>query len=131
MKQNLGHLIVPCSLIISVPIVFDKGQLKGTVRHFREMSTPTSTAEAVIPNLDSVYSGVPNRLAKEAVAAKSRLDSQRTVQESSVRKAVSLPLGVAKEQFVQAINELKTSLGSENVEINDKPLVDGWYMQHP
>lgn len=95
------------------------------------MSTPTSTAEAVIPNLDSVYSGVPNRLAKEAVAAKSRLDSQRTVQESSVRKAVSLPLGVAKEQFVQAINELKTSLGSENVEINDKPLVDGWYMQHP
>lgn len=95
------------------------------------MSTPTSTAGAAIPDLDTVYSGVPTRLATEAVAAKSRLDSQRTVEESSVRKAVSLPPGIGKEAFDRAIKELKSSLGDENVEINDKPLVDGWYMQHP
>lgn len=95
------------------------------------MSTPASKAEATIPDLDSVYSGVPNRLAHEAVAAKERLDSQRTVKESTLRKSVSLPPGIEKEQFDRAIHELKGSLGSENVEVNDKPLVDGWYMQHP
>lgn len=95
------------------------------------MSTPASKAEATIPDLDSVYSGVPNRLAHEAVAAKERLDSQRTVKESTLRKGISLPPGIEKEQFDRAIHELKGSLGSENVEVNDKPLVDGWYMQHP
>lgn len=97
----------------------------------RAMSTPTLTPEAAIPDLDTVYSGVPTRLANEAVAAKSRLDSQRTVEESSVRKAVSLPPGIGKDEFDRAIKELKSSLGAENVEINDKPLIDGWYMQHP
>jgi hypothetical protein len=95
------------------------------------MSTPASKVESAIPDLDSVYSGVPNRLAHVAVATKERLDSQRTVKESTLRKGVSLPLGIEDEEFDRAINELKASIGSDNVEVNNKPLVDGWYMQHP
>lgn len=95
------------------------------------MSTPPAKVEAAIPDLDSVYSGIPSRLAQIAVTTKARLDSQRTVRESTSRKTISLPPGIDKEKFDHAINELKASLGSDNVEVNEKPLVDGWYMQHP
>jgi len=95
------------------------------------MSTPAVKVEAAIPGLDNVYSGVPSRLADVAVTTKARLDSQRTVLESTLRKTISLPPGINKKTFDDAISELKASLGSDHVEVNEKPLVDGWYMQHP
>ncbi len=86
----------------------------------------------VIPTLSSNYSGVPERLSQEAIAAKARLFSQKTLPDSVTRrKTLALPPGISRESFDQAVEELKTAIGDENVELNDKPLVDGWYMEHP
>jgi hypothetical protein len=74
---------------------------------------------------------VPERLSQEAIAAKTRLYSNKTVNESTSRKRSALPPGVSQDQFDTAISELKKALGSQNVELNDKPLVDGWYLEHP
>lgn len=85
----------------------------------------------LIPSLTSIYSGVPERLVREAEAAKARLFSRKTVKESPSRRTKALPPDVDQETFDQAIAQIKASLGDENVVLNDKPLVDGWYMQQP
>lgn len=95
------------------------------------MSTSTATAKGSIPDLGDKYSGVPARLAQEAIDAKSRLYSQKTLPDSVSRRRTALPPGISQDAFEQAIAELRQSLGRENVEVNDKPLVDGWYMEHP
>lgn len=84
------------------------------------------------PHLSELHSGVPDRLTKEAADSKARLESNKTLPQSVPRKRhVPLPPDVNQTAFDSAITELKQSLGDENVEINDLPLVDGWYMQHP
>ncbi|KIX01127.1 uncharacterized protein Z518_10193 [Rhinocladiella mackenziei CBS 650.93] len=95
------------------------------------MSTSDSIGQGSIPNLASKYSGVPTRLTPEAVAAKARLYSQKTLPDSVARRRTALPPGIGRESFDQAIKELKAVLGDDSVELNDKPLVDGWYMEHP
>lgn len=97
------------------------------------MSSPASNdrESESIPTLNKKYSGVPARLSQEAVDTKARLYSRKTLPDSTARQRTALPPGVSNEQFDQAIAELKGALGGENVEINDKPLVDGWYMEHP
>lgn len=85
-----------------------------------------------IPSLYQNHSGVPERLANEATAAKTRLLSQKTVPDSVPRKKPhSLPPDVDQTTFDNAIQDLKASLGDDNVQVNNKPLEDGWYMQHP
>jgi hypothetical protein len=88
-------------------------------------------ASGSIPDLQSKYSGVPTRLSQEAIAAKARLYSQKTVPDSSARTRTRLPPGITKDDFERALAELKNALGNENAEVNDKPLLDGWYMEHP
>lgn len=96
------------------------------------MSTSASSSgQGTIPSLLSRYSGVPMRLTQEAIAAKARLFSQKTLPDSVARRKTALPPGVSRENFDKAMRELKAALGDENVELNDKPLVDGWYMEHP
>jgi hypothetical protein len=85
-----------------------------------------------IPKLDSVHSGVPARLSKEADAAKERLYSLRTLPKSTPRQSsLRLPPNTSREQFDTAIAALVEVLGPKGVELNDKELVDGWYMEHP
>lgn len=94
--------------------------------------SPSGLDVGPIPDLATTYSGVPQRLAQEAVAAKQRLFSQKTLPDSVARRrAAALPVGMSSDAFERAIGELKGALGENNVEINDKPLVDGWYMEHP
>lgn len=95
------------------------------------MSTSTATINGSIPDLDKQYSGVPARLAQEAIDAKSRLYSQKTLPDSVSRRRTALPPGISRGAFDRAVTELRQSLGHENVDLNDKPLVDGWYMEHP
>lgn len=38
--------------------------------------------------------------------------------------------GVFCDQFFEVLEELKWELGEENVEVNDKFLKDGWYMEY-
>ncbi|KAI9754764.1 MAG: hypothetical protein M4579_004549 [Chaenotheca gracillima] len=92
-----------------------------------------SGGKGAIPSLSVKHSGVPARLADAAIRAKSLLMSQRTLPESRPRtkQGPYLPPNVTREAFDGAMGELSNALGAENVAINDKPLVDGWYMEHP
>ncbi|KAF2251120.1 vanillyl alcohol oxidase [Trematosphaeria pertusa] len=84
------------------------------------------------PTLSESYSGVPSRLAAIAQEAKDRLYSHKTVPESVPRQHnVRLPPDTSRETFDEAVASLRQALGHENVVLNDKPLVDGWYLEHP
>ncbi|KIW14952.1 hypothetical protein PV08_07739 [Exophiala spinifera] len=95
------------------------------------MSSSTYGGKGPVPDLADRYSGVPSRLSQEAIEAKSKLFSQKTLPDSVARRRSALPPGVSKETFQKAVAELQSTIGKENVELNDKPLVDGWYMEHP
>lgn len=85
-----------------------------------------------IPSMESKHSGVPERLAKEADEAKQRLYSRQTQPKSKPRqKPLRLPPNITRETFDSAIEALVKSLGQQAVELNDKDLEDGWYMEHP
>lgn len=79
------------------------------------------------------HGGIPKRMELDTKLAKERLYSNQTLPISvpRQREVPRLPPNTTREAFDNAIAELKAVLGSENIEINDKPLVDGWYMEHP
>jgi hypothetical protein len=85
------------------------------------------------PTLATKHSGLPDRLLALGTESKARLLSNRTLPESVPRRGElpRLPPDTTRAEFDQAIAELKQILGDEHVEINDKPLVDGWYVEHP
>ncbi|OIW27080.1 glycolate oxidase [Coniochaeta ligniaria NRRL 30616] len=84
------------------------------------------------PILEEVYSGAPSRLNEEAEATFSRMVSNRTLSKSDTRKTgLVLPPDTSKEDFERAISDLQSKIGAEHVQINDKPLDDGWYLDHP
>lgn len=94
------------------------------------MAVPPELAPT--PLLTENYGGTPSRLTKEAAAARARLYGNRTLPASQPRKnGVRLPPDTAKEQFDRAIAELRATIGEQNVELSDKALVDGWYLEHP
>jgi hypothetical protein len=82
-----------------------------------------------VPKLTSSYSGIPDRLYNEAVTAKEKTHSLKTLPHSKPRSSpIRFPPDTNQEQFDVAIAALRKILGEAGVEINDKPLVDGWYM---
>jgi hypothetical protein len=84
------------------------------------------------PLLSQKHSGIPERLSKEAKEARERLWSNKTLPDTRPRqRAVVLPPNVTKDKFDAAVKDLRQQLGSASVELNDKPLQDGWYMEHP
>ncbi|PSN59434.1 glycolate oxidase [Corynespora cassiicola Philippines] len=84
------------------------------------------------PTLSEKYSGVPSRLVSIAQEAKDRLYSHKTTPESVPRRShVRLPPNTTREAFDVAIAALEQALGEQNVVLNDNPLVDGWYLEHP
>ncbi|KAI1080585.1 vanillyl alcohol oxidase [Whalleya microplaca] len=90
------------------------------------------TVTNAIPSLKEKYSGAPARLNQEAEEAKKLILLNRTLPASRPRKSqVRLPPDVTAEDFETAIKELRAEIGDANVEINDKALVDGWYIEHP
>ena len=95
------------------------------------MSEVLSSVANAIPSLSTLYSGVPDRLKQEAIAAKERLFSQKTSPASVKRTRLALPPGIDQTSYDKAIAQLRQSLGEDNVQLNDKDLVDGWYLQHP
>ena len=85
-----------------------------------------------IPNLADIHSGVPERLREEAGVAKENVDALGTLPVSSPRRSsLKLPPDISRDDFDKAIGALKGRLGNEAVELNDKPLVDGWCTEHP
>ena len=86
---------------------------------------------STIPSLSSRHSGVPDRLKQQAIDAKGRLYSQRTAHQSVTPRKVTLPPDTDQQSFDLAIEDIRRSLGPTNVELNDKLIEDGWYMEHP
>ena len=96
-----------------------------------EMSSSNSVVLPA-PLLSSIHSGVPERLVAESDRAKRLLYSNKTLPTSVPRRrGVPLPPDVSQTAFDTAIAELRQTLGDSNIELNDKPLVDGWYLEHP
>jgi hypothetical protein len=81
--------------------------------------------------------GAPPRLYELESIIKKKIEDNATVNLDGLpRKEASedlpvLPPGVSRGKFNAAIDELKKSIGADNVELNDKPLVDGWYLSQP
>ena len=85
-----------------------------------------------IPTLASRHSGIPERLKMQADSAKQRAYTLKTLPTSVPRRApLRLPPDTSQEKFDIAIGALQKVLGEDGVEFNDRPLVDGWYMEHP
>ncbi|KAL3489208.1 hypothetical protein BJX62DRAFT_252752 [Aspergillus germanicus] len=82
---------------------------------------------------DNIHSGIPKNLEADAKVAKERLYSNKTVPDTVPRErdVPRLPPNTTRDKFDAAIAELRQRLGDEHVQLNDKPLVDGWYMEHP
>lgn len=95
------------------------------------MSSSKSTGD--IPSLNQIHTGVPERLSKEAALARESMYALRTLPPSLSRQGdlPRLPPNTTRKNFNEAIAALKKELGSSKVELNDKPLEDGWYMEHP
>ncbi|KAH9884421.1 hypothetical protein F4778DRAFT_557799 [Xylariomycetidae sp. FL2044] len=93
--------------------------------------TSSEQAREDIPLLSAKHSGIPDFLLEKAQAAKVGIFELQTKTRSARQRLPVIPQGVEEKAFLEAIRELGTELGAENVEMNDKPLEDGWYMQHP
>lgn len=84
------------------------------------------------PTLSSSHSGIPSRLLPKATHAKSLIYAGKTVPDTqTLSRGLPIPLGISKTAFLSAITELQTSLGAENVQLNDTEIKNGWYMEHP
>jgi methyl coenzyme M reductase subunit C-like uncharacterized protein (methanogenesis marker protein 7) len=81
--------------------------------------------------------GAPERLRTLEEIVKKKIDDNITVKldgnprRESAQDLPVLPPDVSRSKFNGAIEELKKSIGAENVEMNDQPLVDGWYLSQP
>jgi len=82
-------------------------------------------ASTAVPTLLETHSGIPTYLLDKATNAKVGVFDGRT---KPVRERQRLPVvlqGIERDEFLAALAELKDELGCE-VEMNDKPLKDGW-----
>ena len=82
-----------------------------------------------VPLLSEKHSGIPENLLEKAKNAKALIYETRTKEPSARQRLPVIPQGVEKDTFIRALEDLAEKLGKENVEVNDKPLVDGWYME--
>lgn len=83
-----------------------------------------STSE--VPVLEQQHSGIPEYLLHKARDAKKGIFDIRTKPQGERSRLPVIPLGIAQETFFKALDELRQEIGAENVELNDKPLKDGW-----
>lgn len=85
-------------------------------------------AQSDVPLLSEKHSGIPDFLLEKARKAKIGVFETRTKPKASRNRLPVIPHGVEEHVFFDALGELGTQLGAENVERNDKPLKDGWYV---
>ncbi|OCL11140.1 vanillyl alcohol oxidase [Glonium stellatum] len=84
------------------------------------------------PTLSQSHSGIPERLLAKATKAKSLVYETRTTPNSVPRqRGIAIPQGISQHRFFEALDELREELGTQHVELNDKELRSGWYMEHP
>ncbi|KAJ5890035.1 hypothetical protein N7504_010845 [Penicillium tannophilum] len=84
-----------------------------------------------IPTLEEKHNGVPAHLLHKAYRAKGLIQNIATKKPQARKRLPVIPQGIEKSRFFLAINEISTEIGNKNIEINDKQLDDGWYMESP
>jgi hypothetical protein len=92
------------------------------------------TSDAPIPDpvtLEDVYSGVPLRVLTEAKAMKRLLFSHPGNSARSTHLTQPLPPHTTASEFKIAMDNLIVMVGKDNVELGDRTIQDGWYMEHP
>jgi hypothetical protein len=86
----------------------------------------------ITPTLSATHSGIPERLLPKATYAKSLIYNGKTTSDVvPLTRGLPIPQGISKNAFLAAIDELKATIGFENVQLNDKEVKNGWYMEHP
>ena len=85
-------------------------------------------AQSDVPLLSQKHSGIPDFLLEKARETKASIFETRTKVQSSRQRLPVIPHGVEEQVFLDALTELGGQLGAANVERNDKPLKDGWYV---
>lgn len=88
----------------------------------------TDEAQSDVPLLSEKHSGIPPFLLEKARKAKVSVFETRTKPKATRNRLPVIPHGIEEQVFVDALGELGKQLGVENVERNDKPLTDGWYV---
>ncbi len=88
-----------------------------------------ASSESDVPTLPGTHSGIPPYLLEKAQKAKEDIFKMQTKAQNERRRLPVVPQGIERDEFVKALAELKEQLGADHVEINDKPLKDGWYME--
>jgi hypothetical protein len=84
------------------------------------------------PTLSTAHSGIPERLLQKATHAKSLIYDGKTVADAiPLERGLPVPQGISRKTFLAAIDELRSALGPDHVELNDKEIRNGWYMEHP
>ncbi|KAI1349860.1 hypothetical protein F5Y01DRAFT_316361 [Xylaria sp. FL0043] len=84
-----------------------------------------------VPLLTEKHTGIPERLLEKAKDAKAHVLSVRTKIQGTKQRTSVYPPGVEEGVFDKAVEEIREQLGADQVVLNDQPLEDGWYMEHP
>lgn len=79
-----------------------------------------------VPVLGQKHSGIPEYLLDKARDAKKGIFDTRTKPQNERSRLPVIPQGIDADKFFEALDELRQELGAEHVELNDKPLRDGW-----
>lgn len=83
-------------------------------------------AKTDVPVLPDTHSGIPPFLLDKARDAKKTIFETRTKPLNERQRLPVVPQGIDRDKFFEALDELRKEIGSEHVEVNDKPLKDGW-----
>ena len=87
------------------------------------------SSNSEIPLLSEKHSSIPLNLLEKAQKAKALIYETGTKETKTRERLPAVPQGIDKSIFIKALDELSYQLGTNNVEVNEKPLVDGWYME--
>ncbi len=85
-------------------------------------------ASSNVPLLPASHSGLPSYLLEEAERVKAVIFETRDKPTGVRQRLPVIPQGIEPERFFEALADLRGELGDEHVEVNDKPLKDGWFV---
>lgn len=90
------------------------------------MAISLEEAKSDIPTLAEKHSGISAKLLDKARDVKKDTFEKRTKPLNERQRLPVIPQGIERDKFFEALDELRNEIGAANVELNDKPLRDGW-----
>lgn len=99
---------------------------ESKLQNSKIMATVQDESISDVPTLAQKHSGIPASLLDQAQAVKKDTFGKRTKLLNERKRLPVIPQGVEKDLFFQALDELRQEIGVDNVDLNDKPLKDGW-----